>query len=280
MKFIHFYLFLLFYACSLPTNEESNAVARVGENYLFISDLNDHFGLRYNNGDSIQISNRLINDWAEQLLYLKKAEINLNSNEKNRLDELVRTYRNDLYVKTYKDKAIQSILDSVVDIKEIENYFEQNKANFRTNKDLLRGRYVRVRNENYNLRTIRRSLQRFNDNDKVFLDSIALQFTTYSMNDSIWVQASQFFNRLPSINERRYKNFLKNNTFFELQDSLEVYLVVVEEVVLRNNLAPLEYVTPTLKQILINKRKLELMSQFDREIIEEGLRQNTYELYE
>ena len=55
---------------------------------------------------------------------------------------------------------------------------------------------------------------------------------------------------------------------------------MIEEVVLRNDLAPLEYVAPTLKQILINKRKLELMRQFDREIIEEGLRQNTYEVYE
>ena len=279
MKFIYFYSFLLFSACSLSTNEESDAVARVGENYLFSSDLQDQIGPQYD-GDSLQIANRLIDDWAEQLLYLKKAEINLSSSEKKQLDELVRTYRNDLYVKTYKDKAIQSQLDSVVEQAEIQDYFEQNKANFRTNKDLLRGRYVRVRNENYNLRTIRRSLRRFNDVDKIFLDSIALQFTTYSMNDSIWVQASQFFNRLPSLSERRYKNFLKNNTFFELQDSLEVYLVVVEEVVLRNDLAPLEYVTPTLKQILINKRKLELMRQFDREIIEEGLRQNTYEVYE
>ena len=279
MKFIYFYLFLLISACNLPTNDESDAVARVGESYLFSSDLQDQIGPRYN-GDSLQIANRLIDDWAEQLLYLKKAEINLNSTEKKRLDKLVRTYRNDLYVKTYKDMAIQSQLDSVVDQVEIQDYFEQNKANFRTNKDLLRGRYVRVRNENFNLNTIRRSLKRFNDLDKILLDSIALQFTTYSMNDSIWVQASQFFNRLPLISERRYKNFLKNNTFFELQDSLEVYLVVVEEVVLRNELAPLEYVTPTLKQILINKRKLELMRQFDREIIEEGLQQNTYEIYE
>ena len=279
MKLIYLYLFLFFSACSLPTNEESSAVARVGENYLFISDLQDQISPRYN-GDSLQITNRLINDWAEQLLYLKKAEINLSSTEKKQLDELVSTYRNDLYVKTYKDKAIHSLLDSVVNPEEIQDYFEQNKTNFRTNKDLLRGRYVRIRNENYNLRTIRRSLRRFNDADKVFLDSIALQFTTYSMNDSIWVQASQFFNRLPSITDRRYKNFLKNDTFFELQDSLEVYLVVVEEVVLRNDLAPLEYVTPTLKQILINKRKLELMRQFDREIIEEGLRQNIYEVYE
>ena len=278
MKPIYLIILLLVCSCDLPTNEESNAVARVGEDFLFISDLENQ--MKPNVSDSIQITTRTINEWAEELLYLKKAEINLSSREKKRLEELVSTYRNDLYVKTYKDKAIQSQLDSIVEKEEIESYFEQNKLNFKTNKDLLRGRYVRVRNENYNLRSIRKSIRRFNEDDKVFLDSIALQFTTYSLNDSIWVQASQFFNRLPSITERRYKNFLKNDTFFELQDSLEVYLVVVEEVVLRNDLAPLDYVAPTLKQILINKRKLELMRQLDREIIEEGLRQNIYEVYE
>lgn len=278
MKPIYLIILLLVCSCDLPTNEESNAFARVGEDFLFISDLENQ--MKPNGSDSIQITTRTINEWAEELLYLKKAEINLSSREKKRLEELVSTYRNDLYVKTYKDKAIQSQLDSIVEKEEIESYFEQNKLNFKTNKDLLRGRYVRVRNENYNLRSIRKSIRRFNKDDKVFLDSIALQFTTYSLNDSIWVQASQFFNRLPSITERRYKNFLKNDTFFELQDSLEVYLVVVEEVVLRNDLAPLDYVAPTLKQILINKRKLELMRQLDREIIEEGLRQNIYEVYE
>ncbi len=278
MKSIYLIILLLICSCDLPTNEESNAVARVGEDFLFVSEIEDQIGP--NGSDSIQITRRTINEWAEELLYLKKAEINLSSREKKGLEELVSTYRNDLYVKTYKDKAIQSQLDSIVEKEEIESYFEQNKLNFKTNKDLLRGRYVRVRNENYNLRSIRKSIRRFNEDDKVFLDSIALQFTTYSLNDSIWVQASQFFNRLPSISERRYKNFLKNDTFFELQDSLEVYLVVVEEVVLRNDLAPLDYVAPTLKEILINKRKLELMRQLDREIIEEGLRQNIYEVYE
>ena len=278
MKSIYLITLLLICSCDLPTNEESNAVARVGEDFLFISDLENQIGP--NGSDSIQITSRTINEWAEELLYLKKAEINLSFSEKKGLEELVSTYRNDLYVKTYKDKAIQSQLDSIVEKEEIEYYFDKNKFNFKTNKDLMRGRYVRVRNENYNLRSIRKSIRRYNEDDKVFLDSIALQFTTYSLNDSIWVQASQFFNRFPSISERRYKNFLKNDTFFELQDSLEVYLVVVEEVVLRNDLAPLDYVAPTLNQILINKRKLELMRQLDREIIEEGLLQNIYEVYE
>lgn len=279
MKFFYFIFFLLIYSCSLQTNENSDIIARVGENYLYKLDLQDQIGPLYSE-DSLQIAKSLINDWAEELLYLEKAEINLSFSEKKKLDELVNTYRNDLYVKTYKDKAIQTQLDSNVEIKEIESYYEENKLNFKTNRDLLRGRYVRVRNENYNLSSIRRSIRRFSFDDKIFLDSIALQFTTYSLNDSMWVQASQFFNRLPTLNEKQYKKFLKNGTFFEIKDSLEIYLVVIEEVVLRNDLAPLEYVAPTLNQILINKRKLELMRQFDKEIIEEGLRQKTFQVYE
>lgn len=279
MKFFYFIFFLLIYSCSLQTNENSDIVARVGENYLYKLDLQDQIGPLYSE-DSLQIAKSLINDWAEELLYLEKAEINLSFSEKKKLDELVDTYRNDLYVKTYKDKAIQTQLDSNVELKEIESYYEDNKLNFKTNRDLLRGRYVRVRNENYNLSSIRRSIRRFSFDDKIFLDSIALQFTTYSLNDSMWVQASQFFNRLPTLNEKQYKKFLKNGTFFEIKDSLEIYLVVIEEVVLRNDLAPLEYVAPTLNQILINKRKLELMRQFDKEIIEEGLRQKTFQVYE
>ena len=81
---------------------------------------------------------------GNELLYLEKAEITLSFSEKKKLDELVDTYRNDLYVKTYKDKAIQTQLDSNVELKEIESYYEENKLNFKTNRDLLRGRYVCV----------------------------------------------------------------------------------------------------------------------------------------
>lgn len=280
MKPFYFIIILFISSCGFNNTEESNAVARVGDEYLYKSDLSALISPRLHVVDSVQITSSTISEWAEEQLYLNKAKINLTSAEKKKLNKLVSTYRNDLYVKTYVDKAIQSQLDTVVLDDEISSYFEKNKVNFKTNKDLLRGRYVRVRKENYNLRSIRRSLRRYSNDDKVFLDSIALQFTTYSLNDSIWIQATQFFSRLPSISERRYKNFLKNNTFFELEDSLEVYLVVIEDVVKRNELAPLPYVEPTLKQILINKRKLELMRQFDREVIQEGLRQNVFEVYE
>ena len=121
-------MLLLICSCDLSTNEESNAVARVGEDFLFKSDLEDQIGP--NGSDSIQITTRTINEWAEELLYLKSRN-QFELREKKRLEKLVSTYRNDLYVKTYKDKAIQSQLDSIVEKEEIESYFEQNKLNLK-----------------------------------------------------------------------------------------------------------------------------------------------------
>jgi hypothetical protein len=42
----------------------------------------------------------------------------------------------------------------------------------------------------------------------------------------------------------------------------------------------LSNVTPTLKQILLNKRKLEAMRQFDSDIFEEAIKNKTLEIYE
>ena len=44
--------------------------------------------------------------------------------------------------------------------------------------------------------------------------------------------------------------------------------------------APLAYVTPTLRQIIINKRKLKLVNQLKSEIVNDALRNKKFEIYE
>jgi hypothetical protein len=77
-----------------------------------------------------------------------------------------------------------------------------------------------------------------------------------------------------------YGRYLKSNRFFEIEDSLDLYLVFVAEVRRRNKLAPMSHVRATLKQILLNKRKLEMMRQLDRDVLQEAVKENVFELYE
>jgi hypothetical protein len=53
----------------------------------------------------------------------------------------------------------------------------------------------------------------------------------------------------------------------------------IEDVLYQNDLAPQEYVKPTIKQIVINKRKLELIKQLEKDITKDAIKNKQFEVY-
>ena len=47
----------------------------------------------------------------------------------------------------------------------------------------------------------------------------------------------------------------------------------------KNQVSPFDYIKPTLKEIILNKRKLELIKQFEKEITDDAIKNNDYEIY-
>jgi hypothetical protein len=72
---------------------------------------------------------------------------------------------------------------------------------------------------------------------------------------------------------------LKKSNITQLQDSLGVYLVKIEDVLMTNDIAPLIYVEPTIKQIILNKRKLELIKNLEKDITKDALKNKKFEIY-
>jgi hypothetical protein len=44
-------------------------------------------------------------------------------------------------------------------------------------------------------------------------------------------------------------------------------------------MSPFEYIKPTLKEVILNKRKLELIKKFEKEITDDAIKNNDYEIY-
>ena len=76
----------------------------------------------------------------------------------------------------------------------------ENKENFRTNGTLVRLRYVNLPKDNPKYETIKSKFFDFRKSDKKFWDTYALQFKSFAMNDSVWVEMSQVYSKLPFIN--------------------------------------------------------------------------------
>ncbi|MDA0780359.1 MAG: peptidyl-prolyl cis-trans isomerase [Bacteroidetes bacterium] len=270
----------LFTTCRLDKPNTDSVVARVNDKYLYISEIEAHLGDNLSSADSASVVQNYINTWAKEQLLLDKAVFNLTPAKQTDLEALIRRYRNDLYIKTYQEEWLKARVDTLVEDAEMDAYFKENKQHFKLHQDLMRGRYIKLSSFNFNKPSVSKALRRFNPEDRTYLDSISLQFNNSYLNDSIWLRPQTFFSRINLPTPASYERFLKSNRFFEMEDSLDLYLVFVEEVRRRNEMAPISHVRSTLKQIILNKRKLEMLRQFDRDILNEAVKENIFETYE
>ena len=266
--------------CRLDKPNTDSVVARVNDKYLYISEIEAHLGDNLSSADSASVVQNYINTWAKEQLLLDKAVFNLTPSKQTDLETLIRRYRNDLYIKTYQEEWLKARVDTLVGDAEMDAYFKENKQHFKLHQDLMRGRYIKLSSSNFNKPAVSKAIRRFNPEDRTYLDSISLQFNSSYLNDSIWLRPQAFFSRINLPTPESYKRYLKSNRFFEMEDSLDLYLVFVEEVRRRNDMAPISHVRSTLKQIILNKRKLEMLRQFDRDILNEAVKENIFEIYE
>ena len=119
-------------------------VARVGDAYLYSSELDSLISKNTSKEDSVVYVKSFVNRWVTQKLLSKAAERNLDEAKKEEFNILIRKYKNDLYTKAYIEKIVTTTLDTLIDEEELKQYYKENKENFKTNGTLLQLRYLHV----------------------------------------------------------------------------------------------------------------------------------------
>ncbi|WP_142783215.1 peptidyl-prolyl cis-trans isomerase [Changchengzhania lutea] len=262
------------------TADERIPVARVNDTYLYQEDLKDLVSEDATAEDSTLVVQNFINRWATQQLFVDGAMRNLSDEKQEAFDKLVVQYKDDLYTKAYIEALVRRSMDSLITKQEAEDYYNANKAVFKLNEELLKFRYIHVEEDIIDFRNIKNKFQRFNETDKRELDSMSIQFKSYSLNDSIWIKLSQVVDKIPAVTQENKKQLLKKSNFVQLKDSLGVYLMQINDVLLRSDTAPLEYVRPTINQIVINKRKLERIRELEKDITKDAIKNKEFEVYD
>jgi len=273
-----FFVFLLVSCDYFKQDEQSIPIARVNDNYLYQEDIK---GLVFNSTskeDSILIVNNFITKWATQQLLVDQSIVNLSQNQQDNFNKLVDDYKIDLYTEAYKSSIVNRQLDSIISTSELESFYELNKQNFKLNDELLKVRFIIVPKDFTNLSEVTKKFKRFNAKDKTDLSILTLKFKAFNLNDSIWIKNDVLLDALPIL-QTNSKQVLKKSNFSQLKDSLGVYLVKIEEVLKTNDIAPLSYVKPTLEQIILNKRKQELLKKLEKEITIDAIKNKNFEIF-
>jgi len=256
-----------------------DVIARVNDSYLSKSDILKILPENYTKEDSTTIVNNYITNWATEQLLVQGATLNLEDKTQDEFNALIEQYKNDLFSKAYLEALVYRDLDTVVSKAEAAKYYQENKQAFKLNEDLIKFRYINIDENRLDFKEVKQKFLRFNTKDKQDLNEIAIQFKSYSLNDSIWIRLGQVITKIPTVTPENKNELLKKSNFIQSKDSLGLYLMQINDVLLRNDEAPLEYVQPTIKQIVVNKRKLELIRQLKKDITKDAIKNKQFEIY-
>ncbi len=261
------------------SDDDRKVIVRVNDSYLYEEDISKLINENTSPEDSTLLVSNYITRWATQQLLIDRAELNLPESTQKEFNELVNNYRNELYTNAYTEALVSRDIDTALHREAIKEYYESNKENFRLNEDLVKLRYINLPKNVNNIEAIKKRFIRFNEKDKKALSDMAIQFKNYSMNDSVWVKTKQVYSKIGPLSVGDRDELLKKSNFMELKDSLNVYLVYVNDVLARNDQAPLEYAEPAIREILLNKRKQNLIKELEKDITKDAIKNNEFEIY-
>lgn len=267
---------LLLTSCSnISDNNSNDLIARAGENFLYQNQLPSFSSEQ----DSILRYLNYIETWAKEKILYDLSLTNLSQSKKNDLDLLVEKYKVDLYINSYKDLIVNSRIDSIVTDQEIESFYNMNIDNFKLNENLLKYRYLKVPSDNINISRIRRYIQRLNESDRDFLDSLNFQFADLKINDTMWFTEREVISSIEFINQKNKSNYMRINRLYEFEDEQYTNYFIVKDLLKSGNIPPLSYLYDRIKSNIINQRKLNLIQNINKEILNDALKSSKYEVF-
>ena len=276
-------ILLIFTSCEYlgfnKHNPDDDVVASVNNVELYRKDLRKLLPPNISKPDSLILVRNVINNWAKHQLLLKNAEDNLTQKSSKEYLDLVSNYKESLLINGYKERLIKQQLDTVVSDEEIKDYYAKNKENFKLNEELLKIKYLHLGNEIYDKEATIKLFKSVDIIDTEKLESQHLTFKDYNFNDSTWVRLHDIMLKKTIFSQNLKDKLLKKTKFIQKEDSLGLYLVAVKDVLYRNDIAPLNYIKSTIKQMILHKRKLELIREIEKTIISDAIQNKSFKEY-
>jgi len=279
LRIICYLMPLFFISCETISLNNEKAFARVGSIYLYREDIEKNVLNFKNKEDSILKVRNFIDEWASKQIILQQAVLNLDKDKIKMLQKLVKQYETELFSITYKQSIVNESLDTLISTQEIDSFMFLNKNIFKLNAPLYQVRYIELPNDNVDKNKIQRSFQRFNNEDKSFLDSLSFQFSDHIFSDSIWLNKIGLLSKIKFLNATNLEGYIKKSQFFEIQDTMGVYLFYMNNHLKKGDIPPQDFIYPNIKNIILNKRKLKFNKKFEKDILQDAIKSKYYEVY-
>jgi hypothetical protein len=266
------------FSCKKKTTENEEAVAKVYDKTLYLSDIRHIFANKATKQDSIQLATSYINTWIKTQLLLRQAELNLTPEQLD-IAQQIEAYRSSLLIFKYEEQMVKQKIDTVIDASETEKYYNTNASDFVLEENLVKALYLKIPKTAPDIDRLKKWYKSENKEDLKKLDSYCYNYAAkYNIFNNDWISFSILQRDLPQKIENE-DDFLKNNSFIEQEDHDFYYLVNIKDKNQKGSLSPLLFVKSKIKDILINKRKMEFLNSLENNIFNDAQDHKNFEIY-
>jgi len=264
-------------ACS-SDDQRKDAVARVFDKYLSKQELNRAIPFGLKGEDSVEFADEFINQWLKQNLVLHRAELNLRDEEKDVAQQL-EDYRRSLIIFAYERELVKQKLDTSITDSEIVEYYNQHPNNFELKSNIIRLQYIKVPLKTPNVDKAGKWFRSSKLDDQEKLEQFARLYAVNSLlDDKNWLLLDDVIKEIPL--ENNLKEIERNlPRIIELTDDKYRYLVKVSGFMVKDSQAPLEFEISTIRNIILNKRKIMLIQKMQDDAFRDAWNENDIEIF-
>jgi hypothetical protein len=264
-------------ACSKTEKQDSKqiskTIARVFDREVSDSEINDLVQSVKNKQDSVRIVQAYLDKLTIEEAVLQQASSTVDMAE---VDAKTRDFRNSLINIRFQQAYIEQHLDTTVTQQQLDDYFAQHGSSFLLRQDIYRGYYVTVTNDIPKIQKLKELLLSNREADFEELKSYCLRYSTqFSLDKTHWSGIPPFFHQ----DKKALANASHSKQLVILEKDEQIHLIRVFDYKFAQQPSPASFAEANIKQIVLNKRKMELLAKLNEQLLEDAKKSNKIKTY-
>ncbi len=255
-------------------------IARAGGKELRLNDVRSVVPSGLSGEDSAAYMKIYVDRWIRKQLKLREAET-LFSSSAGDIDRMVEEYRQALLIRQLDQHYVDQSIDTVFTADEIAAYYNAHKGDFKLDRPIVKGRIVRF--DAYYRQAARLKTLMASKNAAMQQDfSDICEKNNFTVNDfrEQWIDFPEFLSYLPTLRSQSYDSVLASTAVQEMRDSHSRYYFQIDAVIREGEPIPLERLSATIRRILFNQRKGEIIRNHEEELYRQATEKGDVKLFE
>lgn len=261
------------------SGEARQPIARANDAYLYKDELIGITPPGTPYADSTSRAEAYVNSWIRKQLLIQEAARKIDINEAE-VERKILDYRFSIIAYEYQTFYVKQNLDTAISNTEIDRYYKDNIDNFILKQNIVKATFLKVPKNAPRTGKIRELIYSRRDKDVKELKSYCLSFSAaYHISDSSWMVFDELVQKSPLSEIPNKIQFLKTRPYYETSDEGFLYFFKVDEYRISDNTSPLEFVKEDIRNIILNKRKVELAKQLEDEVYNYAVEKKEFEIF-